>query len=89
MLVSQGFARLDFNNQSAVDEKIGEIFPENRSVFIQYVQGMLLYQSGARFPQPVGETVLIDFLQMPMPMVAVQREARFADVITKTEDFIN
>jgi len=49
---------------------------------------MLLRNDTPRFLQTTSQAVLIDFLQMPVPKKAMQRETRFANMITEGKDFM-
>jgi len=80
--------RLQFHNEAIFDEKIGKILAENRAVLIAHGQRMLLDDLQAGFPQTMGETVLINFFKMSVPVVAMERKRGFTDGVTQGEDFL-
>jgi hypothetical protein len=67
MLIRQRLACLDFHDQPAVDEQIGEVGAKNGSVLVAHFQWVLGYHSQAEFPKAVKQAVLIDLLQVSPP----------------------
>lgn len=87
VFVGQSFDSFQFHNEAIFDEQIGEILAENRAVLIAHRERVLLNDFQASFPQTVGETVLINFFKMPVPVITVERESGFTDEVTQGEDF--
>jgi hypothetical protein len=83
VLISNCTDRLQFNNQLIFQEKIGGKIAEQRAILVVYTQGMLLLHFNALFVQPMRQGVLVDFLDMAMPVVAMDGETGFADCITE------
>ena len=47
---------------------------------------MLLENRQTLFPQPVGQTVLINFFQMPVVLIILQLERRLPHLITQRKN---
>jgi hypothetical protein len=88
MLVGQRADGLQFDDEPLVDEKISEELTQERAVLIEHAERMLLDGGESLFAQPMGEAVFVDFLDVAVPEMAVQREAGFADLIAELEDGI-
>ena len=88
MLVCQGFARFQFDDQFAVNQQIGKIITQNRSIFVQHLQSVLLFNLSARLTKPIGQPVLINLFQMPVSKIAVQGECSFTNLVTQLEYFL-
>jgi hypothetical protein len=86
VFVRQGSARLDFHDQPVVDQQVRKVFAEDGAVLVIHVQGMLLPDRKTVFSQPMSQTILIDFLQMPVAMESMEGEARFTNHVAETED---
>jgi hypothetical protein len=64
----QAAARFQLDNQLLLDEQIGEIFAEDSAILVINRQRVLLLNIQALFTQPMRQSILVDFLQMPMPV---------------------
>jgi hypothetical protein len=49
---------------------------------------VLLFHIEALFAEPVDQGVFVDFLQVSVPVIAVNREAGFADDVAELIDII-
>ena len=67
MLVSQSLAGFQLDNQFTEDKQVGKIITKHGSVLIEHLQGVLLLDLNTRLAKPVGQPVLINFFQMPVP----------------------
>ncbi len=82
--VTHGF---HFDEELVLDVKVGKIAAENGSVFVVHRNGVLLLHGYAAFPQAVHERILVDLLEMPIPVVAVDGVAGFTNHVTEFEEF--
>ncbi|MEN9663288.1 MAG: hypothetical protein RL324_2237 [Verrucomicrobiota bacterium] len=88
VLVEQRFAGLEFQNEDILDQQIDKVVAQNRSVFIQNLEGMLLFHIHTRLPKSVSQAVLINFFHVPVPQIAVEGEACLSHLITQLEYFV-
>jgi hypothetical protein len=70
---------LQLHNELAVDEEIGGKLAQQGAVLIKNIQWVLLDDLHALLSQSVRQGVLVDLLEMPVPVVAMDGETRFAD----------
>jgi len=89
MFFNQSLGRLDFHDELRFDKQIGEEFAEQSSVLVAHFQRMLLDHSQPLFLQSVRKAILVDALQVPVPMISMKVEARFTDKIADCEDVIS
>ena len=80
MLVGKSFARFQFDDQFAVNQQIGKIITENRSILVQHLQSVLLFNLNARLAKPIGQPVLINLFQMPVPQDSGARQTQFHEL---------
>ena len=66
-LISQGFARLQFNDKFTLNQEICEIVAKRCAIFVEHLQWVLLLHLDARLAKAMSQAILINFLQMAMP----------------------
>jgi hypothetical protein len=86
MFVGQCFAGFQFDDETALNKKIGVILTKSRTVLIGYLQGMLLLETDSGLLETMGQSVLMHLLQVPMPQVPVQGQADLPNPITQGQD---
>lgn len=80
---------LDLDDQDSFHQQVGEVFAEDRSVLIIHLQRMLLLDLQPLLPQPIRESIPIDFLQMTMAMILVDGETCFPHGVTQPIDLLS
>ncbi|OHE89400.1 MAG: hypothetical protein A3G75_08560 [Verrucomicrobia bacterium RIFCSPLOWO2_12_FULL_64_8] len=86
MFVGKRTDGLKFHDELLVDEYISKELTQERSVLVEHVQRMLLNGRHALFSETICKPVLIDFFDVAVAEVTMQREAGLADLITELED---
>ena len=79
---------LNFHDEAIVHEHVSIKVAEQRAVFVEHFQRMLLLHQQTLFRKTVNECVLINLLQMSVPMVAVDGKSRFANHIAKLHEVL-
>ncbi len=69
MLRGQGLGRLQFNDQLTLHHQVCQIITNQGSILVKNLDGMLLLYIQPRLPQPMSKRVLVNFLQVAMPMI--------------------
>jgi hypothetical protein len=88
MLVGDGSHGLQFDDQPVLDEEIGKKFAQQGAIFVVNGERMLLPHFEALFAKPVGQRVLIYLFDVTIAMIAVDREAGFANDVTELVDML-
>jgi hypothetical protein len=88
VFVDQGFDGFEFDDQRILNEEIGEVFAENRAVFIEDVESVLLHDIQALFAKAMGESVFVNFLIVAVTMIFLKGKGRLSQLITKNEDWV-
>ncbi len=83
MFVGEAPRRLDLNDQFSVHEYVVEVVSKHMSVRVPDLQRKLGDGLKPGPLQPMYQSVLVDFLQVPVPQVAVKREGGFANLIAQ------
>ena len=79
-------ARFDLNDENSLDQQVGEVVAEQHTVLIpDWYRSLGDHVETCRL-QPVGQSSLVDFLQMSVGVVAVQLVGGEADMIAQLED---
>jgi len=86
MFIDEGFDGFEFDDERVLDEEIGEVFAENRSVFIEDVQRVLLHNLETLFAKTVDESVLVNFFVVAVTMIFLKGKGGFPHLIAKNED---
>ena len=86
MLIDQRLAGLEFDDQLALDEKVGVILAKDRSVLVADRKRVLLVDADTFLSQAVSQSVLVHLLQMSVPQISVQGETDLTNPITQRQD---
>lgn len=81
MFRSDRSRRLQFDHNLPFHQQIGEVIANQRPVFIIDGDGALLFCFQPRLSQPVPQGILIDLLQMTVPMVDMNVERNLPNPI--------
>lgn len=73
MIFDQGPGGFGFYNQHSIHEQVDLFFADERSVFVEDFDDLLLLHLASEFSESVGKRILVDPLAMPMAVVAVDR----------------
>ena len=57
VLVGEGMAGLQFDDQFALHQQVGEVISEHRPVFVENLEGVLLFNRYARFAEAVRQGI--------------------------------
>jgi hypothetical protein len=87
VFIQERLARLDFNDEAFLDEQIGEVVPQDRSVFVADFQRVLSHDAQTEIAESVPQAVLIHLFQVSTPEKAMKGKARLADEVAKCIDF--
>ena len=77
---------LHLHNELILHEQVGIEVAEQRPILVEHFQRMLLFHLQALFPKTVSQSILINLLQVSVPMLAVDSKSRFANHIAKLHD---
>jgi len=88
MFVDQRLTGFQLDYETAFDKKICVILSKSRTVLVGHLQGILLLETDPGLSQTMGQSVLINLLQVPMPQVPVQGEANLPNPITQCQDLV-
>ena len=83
MLVGDSLDCFEFNNQTVLNKKVGKVFTQDRTIFVANRERMLLNYSHSSLSKAVSQPIFIDFLQMSVPVKAMEREGCFADNVAQ------
>jgi hypothetical protein len=86
MFARESTACLDLHQQALVDQEVGKIVPEHRSIFVHYSQWMLGDRIHPGTVQAVNETSFVDFLEVAVAEKPMQGIRGFAHLIAEWED---
>jgi hypothetical protein len=86
MLIGERPTSFQFHDQLIAHKKIGRECSKQCAVFIEDIEGMLLKDLETLLPQSVKEAILVNFFDVAVAEVAVQRETGFTDLVGKLED---
>ena len=59
---------LQLNDKPVVHEKVRVVFPKDFSVFVMHHEWVLLFDVKTQLSQAVGQSILIHFFEMPVPV---------------------
>ncbi len=85
VFVGERANRFDFNNDSLIDEEVGEEAPQQSAVLVEDVEGVLLNGNVVLFRQAMSESIFIYFFDVAVAKMAMERECGFADLVTELE----
>jgi len=86
MLIDQRLAGLEFDDQLALDEKVGVILAKDRSVLVADRKRVLLVDADTFLSQAVSQSVLVHLLQMSVPQIPVQGKTDLANPIAEAQN---
>ena len=86
MFVGNRLGSFEFHHQKALNKKIGEKISEYCAVFIQHLNGVLLLDLQALFAESVSQCIFVNFFEVTVPMVKMDRVGRFPDNAAKLKD---
>src|SRR5438309_11396975 len=84
VLVGDSATRLQLHDQAILYEQVYEVFSQHGAVLVVDGQGVLLERLQPLFPQPVPQRILVDLLQVPAPVVAVNCKTRLAHHVAES-----
>jgi hypothetical protein len=79
----QGFGGLKLQDQHTVYQQVRQVIADNRPVLIVHFDRMLLPHVQTLFPQPMRQRVLVDLLQVSMPVISVNVIRRLPHLIAE------
>jgi hypothetical protein len=88
VFVVEGFHCFDFDEQCFVDKQVGPEIAKNGSVLVLDGERKLGLHDDLLFAQPVQQRVLVNFLDMPVPVMAMNGKPRFTHHLAQLEDFL-
>jgi len=74
VLYGQGFCGFQLNDQSVLNQQVGEILTDQSPILIEYPKRMLLLGLEAELLQPMAKSIFIDFLQVTMTKIDMDVE---------------
>lgn len=86
MLKSRGLEIAKQLRDMFIRNRLGGLELDNKYILVQHSHGMLLLHVMAEFSQSMSQGVLVNFLQMTMPMVKMDGVSCLADSVTKIKD---
>ena len=89
MLVGHRPDRFQFDDQSTIDQQVGEVITHDAPIFIVDRHRMLLRHLQPDLPQPMCERVLVNLLQMPVSVIDMNGVGSFTNQITKLFDALH
>ena len=81
-------ARFDLDNQTILHEQVSKVLAQNRSVRVIDSQRMLLFDFQAQCAQSTGQRIFINFFQVSVSMITMDRETGFADHVAELVDTV-
>src|SRR6266516_4440522 len=79
---------LHLHDEAILHEQVSIEVAEQRPIFAENLQRMLLLHLEPLLPETVNERVLINLLQVAIPMVAMKSKPCFANHIAKLHDIL-
>jgi hypothetical protein len=89
VLVVQSLHGFDFHEQRLGNEQVGPEVAKNGAVLIVNRQRELAFHFQPLLAKPVQQRILVDFLNVSIPVIAVDGKTGFADYIAQLEDFLS
>jgi hypothetical protein len=86
MFVGKRLAGFQFHQEFTFHHQIGKILSEQRAILVEYLQGSLGLHAKTGFAQAVHEGILVDLLQMAVPVVDMNGVGRFAHNVAEFLD---
>ena len=72
MLIRDALDRFEFDDQTAINDKIGKIFAYAESIAIKDIQGLLRFDMETFLLKAMKQAVFIDFLKQTRAKISVQ-----------------
>ena len=77
---------LQFNEELILHKQICLHLTQERTVLVKNIKRVLLHYFETLFAEAMGQSILIDLLNMPVPVVPMNREAGLPDRIAELID---
>jgi len=81
VLVNQRPAGLQLDDQASIGDEIGVKFAQYGTILVEDAQWMLLIHLNALLAQAMSKSILVDFFEVAMAEMAMQRETGFANQV--------
>lgn len=81
MFIGNGLDGLQFNNNPPLNNQIRVKIAKDCAIFVKNLNRKLLADIQPGFTQSVRQGILVDFLQVTMPMILMNCKRRFANKI--------
>jgi hypothetical protein len=81
MFIGNGLDGLQFNNNPPLNNQIRVKITKDCAIFVKNLNRMLLLDIQTGFTQSVRQGILVDFLQVTMPGILMNRKRCFANKI--------
>lgn len=74
------------NDELSINQEVGQVFAQQRAVFVRHLDAVLLLHVQAPLPQAMRQGVFIDFFEMTMRMVNMNVVGGLPDLPAQFED---
>jgi hypothetical protein len=88
MVINDRLGGLDLQDKLSLHHDVSDVLANDRGVFIEDSQWLLLLDGNASLPQSMDESILIHLLQMTWAVIAVDDVARLANNVRQLKDTI-
>ena len=86
MFINERLGGLEFDNKYVLDQQVCKKITQHSTIFVQHPHRMLLLYFQAQFSQSMGQGILVNSLQMTVPMIKMDGISCLADSVTKVKD---
>ena len=82
------FTGFKFDDEHAFDEQVGEVVAKRRSIFVEYDDRYLLFNTNALLAKAMSEAVLVNFLQMTAAVILAEVKASLTNNVAEPHDVV-
>ena len=88
VVIGQGVGCLDFQDEAAVHDEVGQIFANDRAIVVEDEESSLSFHLQAQSGEPMRHGVFVNLLEVAGSVIGIDGITRFTDEIRKLEDWV-
>ncbi len=88
VVIGQGVRCLDFEDEAAVHDEVGQILTNDCAIVVEDEESSLSFHLQAQSGEPMRHGVLVNLLEVAGSVIGIDGITRFTDEIRKLEDWV-
>ncbi len=88
VVIGQGVRCLDFEDEAAVHDEVGQILTNDCAIVVEDKESSLSFHLQAQSGEPMCHGVLVNLLEVAGSVIGIDGITRFTDEIRKLEDWV-